>query len=220
MSLLLGLIAAVLLTVSCSASRTQAPLSYEAKLRRAEMALQRERTFEARKWASEALAMHPGRLEGEKLMAKVLDQEIAREKSLSRHDTLEELSSQEKRLQVKTWLERAQSFLEVNQFDEALLAAEQVFQLDPENPEASRLIDEIKQRARKQGQDESLFLKGLYNQEINSRIKRYTQQAEAWFREKRWGAARLAIEKILFLDPKNETGRQLLVQLDEKEKAA
>ena len=220
MPLLISLIAAVLLTVSCSASRTQAPLSYEARLKRAEVALKGEKILEARKWAGEALTLKPERLEGQKLMAKILDREIAREKSLSRRDTLEELSSQEKRLQVKTWLERAQGFLEINQFDEALLAAEQVFLLDPENPEASRWVDEIKDKARKQGQEESLFLKDLYTQEIHLRIQRYTQQAETWLREGRWGAARLAIEKILFLDPKNRSGHRLLALLDAKEKTA
>lgn len=220
MTLLIGFITAALLMAGCSGDRTRAPLSYEAKLKQAEMALQRERVFEARRWASEALTLKPGHLEGQKLMAKILDREIAREKFLSRHDTLEELSSQEKRLQMKTWLERAQGFLEVNQFDEALLAAEQVFQLDSENPEASRLIDEIKEKARRQGREESLFLKGLYNQEINSRIRRYTQQAKAWIQEERYGAARLAVEKILLLDPKNESGRRLLTQLDEKENVA
>lgn len=204
----------------CSTARTQAPLSYGSKLRHAEAALTRERIFEARKWAGEALAMEPKRLEGQRLMAKILDQEIAREKSLSRKDTLEELSSQEKRQQMKTWLERAQGFLEVNQFDEALLAAEQVFQLDPENPEASHLIDEIQEKARRQGHEEGLFLKSLYQQEIHSRINRYTQQAEAWIREERWGAARLAVEKILLLDPENRVGLRLSSLLDKKEKAA
>ena len=68
MSLLISLLAVVLLTISCSASRTQTSLSYEAKLKRAELALKRERTFEARTWTSEALTMQPERFEAQKLM--------------------------------------------------------------------------------------------------------------------------------------------------------
>jgi len=219
-TLVISLVAAVLLMASCSTPSPQAPLSYEAKLRRGETALQRERIFEARKWASEALALEPGRPEGQRLMAKILDREIAREKSLSRRDTLEELSSQEKGQQMKTWFERAEGFLEAHQFDEALFAAEQIFQLDPENPEASRLVDEIKEKARKQGREESLFVKHLYQQEIHSRIQRYTREAERALGEERCGAARLATEKVLLLDPKNRAGERLLALLDEKEKVA
>lgn len=155
-------------------------------------------------------------------MAKILEREIVREKSFSHKDTLEELSSQEKKEQAKTWLERAEGFLDAHQFDEALFAAEQVFQLDSENPEASRLIDEIKERARKEEREESLFVKSLYQEEIHSRIQRYTREAETAFREKRRGEARLTTEKILLLDPKNAKGKRLLARLERltEEKAA
>lgn len=218
---MVGLIVTALLVAGCRPLRTQAPLSYESKLRHAETAFQKGKIFEARKWAGEALALKPEHLEGQRLMAKILDREIVREKSFSRKDTLEELSSQEKREQVKTWLERAEGFLEAHQFDEALFATEQIFQLDSENPDASRLVDEIKERARKEEREEGLFVKNLYREEIHSRIQRYAREAEAALKEERWGAARLAVEKILLLDPKNAMGQRLWVRLERltKEKA-
>jgi tetratricopeptide (TPR) repeat protein len=189
-------------------------------MRRAEVALQRERTFEAHQWASEALEMKPGSREAQELMAKVIDQEIANERALNPTQPPEELSPSIKNLQIKTWLERSRSLIQLQEWDQARQAAEQVFRLDPENRESSRLIDEIKDRVRKQGKKEGLFVQDLYQEESDSRIQRYLWQAEGGLAKDRWGAARLAVEKALILDPKNARGRKLLALVEKKEKAA
>ena len=216
---LVGWIAFALFLVSCSAGRTQTPLSYEAKLAHAELALRGQKIFEARKWATQALEMQPGSLEAQKVMAKVLDREVMQEKALSKNRWPEELTSEERRLQAKTWLERAQSFLAVNEFDEAYLAAEKIFEFDPDNFEASHLLDQIKEKAQKQGAKESLFLRDFYQEEMNSRVERYAHEAKAWLQEGRWGMAQLAIEKILLLDPKNRQAQILLKQWESESKA-
>jgi Tfp pilus assembly protein PilF len=189
-------------------------------MKRAERALREDKIFEARRLATEALALNPKDLRTQALMAKILDREIVREKTLSPDKLPEELTAQEKKLQIKTWLERSQGFLQVNEFDQALLASEQVFRLDPGNPDASRLIDEIKAKARAQGKEEGLFLQDLYQQEIETRIKRYGEEAKAWFEANRSGAARLAAEKVLILDPKNAEAQKLLALLDQREETA
>ena len=186
-------------------------------MKHAETALAKDQLFEAKRWTREALAVKPGNFEAQKLMAKILDQEIVRERALPTDKTPEEFTSKEKKLQIKTWLERSQEFLRLNQFDEALLAAEQVFQLDPGNSEASRLVDQIKGTARTQGRDESFFLQNLYDEEIQNRIQKYHQQAEEWMKAGRFGAARLALEKILILDPKDKKAQRLLLVLERKE---
>lgn len=160
--------------------------------------------------------MKPRHPQAETLMAKVIEQEMVREWSFQPNEIPEEVPSSRKSLQIKTWLERSRGFLEVGEFDEALQAAERVFQLDPENPEASRLVDEIQEKAREEGREEDRILQEVYQQEIDARIQRYTQQAEADIRERRWGAARFAIEKLLTLDPKNAKGRKLLAILEKK----
>lgn len=209
---------ALLTLIGCSFNRVQKSLSYEGTLKQAEVALKEERVREARGWVEQALQMNPGGHEAEVVMAKILDQEIAQEKSLLQHPLPEELLHEERRLQIKTWLERSQGFLEVQQFEEALLAAEQVFQLDPENREASHLVDKIKEEARQQGKEDSLFLQDLYQEEIDSRVKLYAQQAETWFQSNKPGAARLAAEKTLLLDPDNKKGLKILSLLERKEK--
>lgn len=186
-------------------------------MKRAEVAFRKGRILEARRWTLKALEAKPEAPQAQKLMAQVLDREIAREKSLFHESPPKDFPPGQRKLQIKTWIERSRSFLDLGQYDEALLAAEQVFSLDPENPEASRLIDQIKEVARRDGKGENLFLQELYQEEIETRIAQYAEQAEAWLEAGRFGAARLAIGKILILDPENPEGRRLLAQLNEQE---
>lgn len=213
-------IVVLLIFTGCATHRkTEAPRSYEAKVELAEKALAREETFEARQWLMQAFQIKPQGAEAQELMAKVIDKEIAKEKFLSEKHLPEELTPEEKTLQIKTWLERCQSFLEIGEFDEALLACDQVFLFDPENSEASRLMDKIRTKAKKDKGEESLFLQEIYQEEINKRIDRYIAQAEEWLNEGRTGAARLAVEKILLLDSENTRGQKLLERLDKEEDA-
>ncbi len=204
----------------CARGRARGPVTVEQKLKRAEAALKDGRAFEARKWAGEVLSEHPKNLQGQKLMAKVIEKETMTEKSIPELTKIpEELDSQEKSLAVKTWLERGQGFLQMNRFDEALQAAEQVFLLDPGNLEASRLVDEIKKNAREQGKEESVFVQSLYQEEIDRRIERYKEQASAALESHHYASARLAVEKLLVLDPKNRDGQRLLQALEQVEGA-
>ena len=129
----------------------------------------------------------------------------------------EEWSSSEKSRQIKTWLERSRGYLEKGQFDEALQEAEQVFGIEADHLEASRLVDEIKEKARGRGEEEGLFLQSVYQEEIKERVGRYAAEAEAHLRAGRWGAARMATEKLLLLDPENREGHRLLALLDVEE---
>ena len=205
------------LASGCSTPRPPRPLAYEEKMKRAGVALKEDRIFEARSWVTQALGERPKSQRAQDLMARVIDREIAREKTLDLGKSPEELTDGEKKLQIKTWLERSQGFLEVNELDQALLAAEQIFQLDPDNLEASRQVDQIKQKARHLGKREDQFLQDLYEDEVQNRIERYQAQAEEWIQENRLGAARLAVEKILILEPGNKEAKRLAAELDRME---
>ena len=200
----------------------QAPekLSYEALLKKGEEALQEGKLFEAGDWAQEALTARPKGMEAQKLMAQVYDQQITEDKILSQSKAPEELKPSEKSLQVKTLLERSRSLLEMNLLKEANDTAEEAIQLDPDNLEASRLLDEIKEKAQKLGREESLFLKDLYDEEVTSRMKKYARQAEQSVKEKKWGAARLTVEKMLLLDPKNSDAKKLLAEIDKRDEGS
>lgn len=212
-----SLIFVALLIIGCGAGKRQVPLSLETKLKRAEMALENGRIFEAKKWTTEALKTNPKLPEPQRLMARILDREIVSEKLSSKNRLPEELTLRERAARAKTLTERGRGLLQANELGDAMRAAEKALQLDPENLEASHLMDDVKEKARRQGREESLFVQNLYQEEINARIQRYTQDAETWTQEGKWGAARLAVEKILLLDPKNSEGLRLSKILDEEE---
>jgi len=215
-----NLILIAFLVGGCSSTPKPASLSYEAQMKRAETALREDRLFEAKKWTAQALQEKPDEPKAQTLMARLIEREVIQEKSANPFSAPEETTPDEKAQDIKTWLERSRGFLEANQFEEALWSAEQIFLLDPENRDASRLIDQIKERARKQGHDETIFLQELYEQEVSARIQNYLHQAEASIQEKKWGAARFAIEKVLVLDPQNGKAKGLLVVLNKREKVA
>ena len=214
-------IALVILWAVTTWGATQAPenISYETKLERAEAALQAGKIFEAERWAEEALKMKPESLEAQKIMARVLDREFVEEKNHFQSTPTEELKHDEKTLRVKTLLERSRSLLEMNLLKEANDTADEALQLDPDNLEASSLLDTIKEKAQKLGRQESLFLQDLYEEEIGSRIERYNQQAEDWAASKRWGPARLAVEKALLLDPGNARAKKLLARIEKEDRS-
>lgn len=210
------IITAIVLVAGCSTAKSPSSLSYEEKVKRAEAALEGGKIFEARKWAREVLATEPERFETQRLMARVLDREYVQTKILNTNTFPETLSNPEKSLQVKTWLERSRSYLELEQYEEARQAAGEVFRLDPQNVQASRLMDKINLTARERGGEDQAFLDRLYQEEMEARMRRYAQEAELGIREKRWGAAEFAIEKLLLLDPQNADGHRLLAVLEEQ----
>ena len=126
----------------------------------------------------------------------------------------EELTPQERSNQIKTWMDRGKSYLEIGAYEEALQSTEQVFLLDADHLEASRLVDEIKTQIRARGAENTLFLGDLYHGEIQERIQNYLEQADRWIREGKTGAARMAVDKVLLLDSENVEGQKLMAILD------
>jgi tetratricopeptide (TPR) repeat protein len=159
--------------------------------------------YQARKKAQKVLEKNQSDPEVQKLMADVIDQEIARHKSVFETHVPEELPQSAKDEETKTWLERAQVLMDLKRYDEAVLAAEKVFSYDPENAAASWLMDQIRGRAVKEGKQELLVRHEMYRSEAKERVRMYLDQAAKSLKAKRWGAARLAVEKTLLLEPQN-----------------
>lgn len=168
-----------------------------------------ERFYEAREVMAGVLDRNSGDPGAEKLMAEILDREIAWQKEAFEVKAVEELAPDEKKNEAKTWLERAKMLMLSRQYDEAMLAAEKVFLYEPESADASGLIDQIKENALREGKGDQLFLKGLAEEEIDERIKRYRLQARQWMQTGQWGAARLAVEKIILLRPEDKEALRL-----------
>lgn len=160
--------------------------------------------YQARKKAQKVLERNHEDAEAQKLMADIIDQEIARHKEVFQNNVPEELPKSAKDEETKTWLERGQVLMDLKRYDEAVLATEKVFSYDPGNLAASALMDKIRERAIREGKQELLVRHQMYKSESKERVRMYLDQAAVSIKSKRWGAARLATEKILLLEPDNK----------------
>ncbi len=166
--------------------------------------------YHAKKLASAFLNENPNDVEAQLLMAKILEEEIAQHKDAFDTKALEELDSDEKTLEAKTWLERSQGFLDAGQYEQAAWAAEKVFQFDPHNQKASQLLDRIKKDAWVYGKKQIDTGNNMIEDEVGDRVAIYRRQASQWMAERKWGAARFAVEKILLLLPEDKDALNLL----------
>ena len=163
------------------------------------------------------LRKDPENAEGQKLMAEILEKELARHKEIFESGEASESDEKERKNEIRTWLERAKSLAEIQQYDEATLAAENVFIYDPGNEDASKLIDEIKRRAMRDGKYEIQSEHQAVRDEIDDRITIYKQQARTWFKAGQWGAARLAAEKVLLLEPEDQEALEILDEIQHQQ---
>lgn len=182
-------------------------------LRDAEKYLKAGEIYQAKKITRRYLKNDPTNFDGQKMMALVLNQEFAQYKAAQATQVPEELSQSAKHKEAKTWLERSKSMMELGQFDEAALAAEHVFQFEPENEEATALIDQIRGKAWKYQKKELSSEHQLLEEEIAGRVAIYKKQALKWMQDDKPGAAKLAIEKALLLDPENKEALRLRQQI-------
>lgn len=169
--------------------------------------------YKARTTLQKVLNKTPHDAEAQKLMAQILDKEIERQKEQLLPQAIEEMNSDEKQQEIKTWLERSQTLFSMKQYDMALFAAEKVFLYDYENNEASELIDRIKGQALKEGKADTLFIHKMYKEEIADRLARYRNQGKELLDEGQFGQARFTAEKILLLEPEDPQALSLLGQI-------
>lgn len=165
--------------------------------------------YQARKKAQKVLEKNQDNAEAQKLMAEIIDREIARHKEIMTGNAKEELPADTKADEVKTWLERAQALMDLKRYNEAVLAVEKAFSYDPENQKASKLMDEIRTRAMRDGQQELLVRQEIARGEIKDRVETYVEQVKSYIQAGRWGAARMTVDKILLLQPENKQALKL-----------
>lgn len=159
--------------------------------------------YNARSSLKQILDKNPQDPDASKLMADILDKEIERQKEHLLPQAAEEMGADEKRTEVKTWMERSRALFQAKQYDLALFAAEKVFLYDNENSDASELIDQIRAKALKEGKADTLFIHKMYKEEIADRLQQYRQQAEDFVARGQFGQARFVVEKILLLEPED-----------------
>jgi tetratricopeptide (TPR) repeat protein len=173
--------------------------------------------YSARRSVQAVLQKNAQDPEAATLMAEILNKEIERQKENLLPQAIEEMNSDEKRDEIKTWLERSRALYDANQYDLALFAAEKVFLYDAENNEASEMIDRIKAKALKEGKADTLFIHKMYQDEIADRLEQYRVQAEELVKEGRFGQAQFTAEKVLMLEPEDPRALATLQEISSRQ---
>ena len=182
----------------------------ESPLAQAEKYYNSHEYYNARCAVQQALKEEPQNPRASKLMAKILDKEIERQKEHFLPQAVEEMDADSKQDQIKTWLERSRTLFNANQYDLALFAAEKVFLYDANNSVASEMIDQIKTKALKEGKADTLFIHKMYENEIADRLAQYRTQAEDLAAQGQLGQAQFTAEKILMLEPEDPKALAIL----------
>lgn len=185
----------------------------ESVLSQAEKFYANHEYYNARSAVQQVLTEDPENPRATKLMGEILGKEIERQKEHLLPLAVEEMNADEKRDEIKTWLERSRALFNANQYDLALFAAEKVFLYDGENNEASELIDQIRAKALKEGKADTLFIHKMYKNEIADRLEQYRIQAEKLAAQGQLGQAQFTIEKILMLEPEDPKALALLQKI-------
>ncbi len=204
-----------LMVVSCGSAWGKTDSKLESNLMKAEKHLEQGELYMAKKSVEKVLDADKENPRGQQLMAQILDQEISRRMEIFKDTAPEDFTASEKSGEIKTWLERAKSFMAIHQYDQATLAAEKVFEYDPQNLEASRLLDEIKSYAIQEGKAQSFLVQEMAHDESRQRVTLYEKQAQEAIAKNMWGTARLASEKILLLEPNNEKALAFVKQINQ-----
>ena len=214
------ILALLVLAIGCKAfsKRQTLLMNAELPLNEATAAMAGGELFRARQLVDSFLEVHPHHKEGEKMMAEILSQEIGQHKEAFEPSLPEELSLEGKSSELKTWLERAHTFLRIGKYEEAVLAAEEALTYDPNSVEASQLIDEIKGEAVKEGAEGNLLKNHVVYEEIDERVEHYREQAREAVDFSEWGQARMAVEKVLLLVPEDPEALRLQEMLHARRK--
>ena len=189
--------------------------SPEKELQKAKHYAEQGEYYRARKTAEDLLKKNPANEEAKKLIATVIDEEVAQRKELFETHTPEEFTDDQQSAEIQALLERSRSLLQMGEYDEALNAAEKIFSYEPENLEASRLVDQIRQSALKDGKAEMLIRNKIARDEGSDRVGEYLKEARHAVAVKQVGLARLTLDKILLLDPENKEALEMRRQLNE-----
>ena len=200
----------------CAMLSSSSFMDSKAELQKAKKYADQGEYYRARKTAKAVLQKDPDNREAKQLMADVINQEVAQYKELFESKVPEELTGDQQSSEVQTLLERSRSLLEIGEYDEAPTAAEKVFSYEPENAEASRLMDQIRKSALKDGQAEVLVRNKMARDESHEKVGGYLLQAREALQAGRVGTARLALDKTLLLDPENEEALKMRRQVENK----
>jgi hypothetical protein len=128
----------------------------------------------------------------------------------------EELSDSEKQSMIRELLAEGDRYADEKNYNLANAAYESIFLLDHEHEGASERIDRLKKRMLKEGKSETDLVTRVYDSEIDMRVRTYLKQAKEFMETGRVGQSRLALQKLLLINPLHEEAEKLYKKLNEE----
>lgn len=178
----------------------------EALLEKAEAYLSEGQLYKASKTIHKALKLFPDDFDVQQLSAVIEVAEAEIYEQMHERDTVldaQQMDVKQKLDMAQTWTERSRELYEMKRYPEAAQAAEEAFKYDPQNVNASRMLDMIQTARVAEGQTESDQVNRMYRDELKEKVERYHEELDEHMAKGRWGIARFTVQKILLLAPED-----------------
>ena len=128
----------------------------------------------------------------------------------------EELTPTEKQGMIKELMAEGDRYADEKNYNLANAAYESIFLLNPEHQGASERIDRLKKRMMKEGKSETDLVTRVYDSEIDMRVRAYLKQAKEFMEAGKIGQARLALQKLLLINPLHQEAEKLYQKLNDE----
>lgn len=134
--------------------------------------------------------------------------------AMSDSKVIEELTPAEKQSMIQELMAEGDRYADEKNYNLANAAYESVFLLDANHQGASDRIDRLKKRMMKEGKSETDLVTRIYDSEIDIRVRTYLKQAKELMESGKLGQARLALQKLLLINPLHDEAAKLYRKLE------
>ena len=128
----------------------------------------------------------------------------------------EDLSADEKKAMIEQLFLEGDGYFEQKNYNLANASYESIFLLEPNNLEASKRIDRLKNHMLKEGRSETELVTRVYDSEIEERAHQYLERAKQLMAEQKWGQARFTLQKLILISPLHPEANKLYEELNKK----
>lgn len=134
--------------------------------------------------------------------------------AMSDSKVIEELTPAEKQSMIQELMAEGDRYVDEKNYNLANAAYESIFLLDANHQGASERIDRLKKRMMKEGKSETDLVTRVYDSEIDMRVRTYLKQAKEFMENGKLGQARLALQKLLLINPLHDEAAKLYRELE------
>lgn len=175
----------------------------------------------ARRFTRQVLILNPHHEQALSLLAKIRASSRGKKTEKGSFEVFREevphLNKADQSRMIGTFLKRSDELFGHKDYDGAVEELERVFVVDPLNPDASRRIDRIKKRFIREKKKEWKGKLVTLSSEFSERMAISLETVKDLIREGRFPEAKVMLNRMAFLDPKDKTVRKLMRRIQTEE---